>query len=77
MGPNSINPLSTPGMTAVESTPQKSAGTTAATTTSGVMIKYGDSIKSDRLQAGLQALQAAQARTASYIRTINPDIGTL
>ncbi len=81
MGPNSISSFSTPGALAIETGQPGPASTKAsatdATTSSGVKIKYGDAIKSDRLQAGLQALQAAQAKTGLFIRTINPDIGTM
>ena len=76
MGPNSINTSrSTASMGAMPaSTPTAAQG---ATPPSGLKINYGDSIKAERLQAGLRALQAAQAKTGSFIHTINPEIGKL
>jgi len=82
MGPNSINTFS--GTTAMGATPSSAPAqasgaqaATAATAANGLKIHYGDSIKADRLQAGLRGLQAAQAKTELYIRTINPELGKL
>ncbi len=83
MGPNSINTFSSTaalGATAAPaavSTPNAATAATAATAANGIKINYGDSIKADRLQAGLRGLQSAQAKTELFIRTINPDLGKL
>ncbi len=76
MGPNSINASrSAIAMGAIQESNPASAQVT--TTAGGLKINYGDSVKAERLQAGLRSLQAAQARTEGFIRTINPDLGTL
>ena len=77
MGPNSINTFSSSAATGAATTPAPAAASTAKTAANGLEIKYGDAIKADRLQAGLRGLQAAQAKTELYIRTINPELGKL
>lgn len=78
MGPNSINTFSSAaalGTTAAPAEASTAKVATAATAANNVKIYYGDSIKADRLQAGLRGLQAAQAKTELFIRTINPELG--
>ncbi len=80
MGPNSINTFSSTaalGATAAPVAASAPNAATAATAANGIKINYGDSIKAERLQAGLRGLQAAQAKTELFIRTINPDLGKL
>ncbi len=80
MGPNSINTFSSTaalGATAAPAAVSTPNAATAATAANGIKINYGDSIKADRLQAGLRGLQSAQAKTELFIRTINPDLGKL
>ena len=76
MGPNSINASRSAATMGPmpESSPATAQG---AATASGLKINYGDAVKAERLQAGLRALQAAQARTEGFIRTINPELGKL
>lgn len=77
MGPNSINTFSSTAALGATPAPAPADPAGAATAANGLKINYGDSIKADRLQAGLSGLQAAHAATELYIRTINPDLGKL
>lgn len=78
MGPNSINTFSSTAALGAAAAPAETSAAHAAkpaTSDGGIKIYYGDSIKADRLQAGLRGLQAAQAKTELFIRTINPELG--
>ncbi len=75
MGPNSIN--ASRSAATMGPMPASTPAAQAASTTGGLKINYGDPVKAERLQAGLRALQAAQARTEGFIRTINPELGML
>ena len=74
MGPNSINTFSSAPSLSPSPEPAQAGNIQSATAANGLKIHYGDSIKADRLQAGLRGLQAAQAKTERYIRTINPEL---
>ena len=77
MGPNSINTFSGAAAMAATAAATQTADTRPVAATSQMKILYGDSIKADRLQAGLRALQAIQVNTGSYISKINPELGKL
>ncbi len=80
MGPNSINTFSSTAALGAAAAPAAAStpnAATAATAANSLKINYGDSIKADRLQAGLRGLQAARAKTELFIRSINPELGKL
>lgn len=80
MGPNNINTFNSTAALGTAAAPAEASTATpatAATAVNSIKIHYGDSIKADRLQAGLRGLQAAQAKTELFIRSINPDLGKL
>lgn len=77
MGPNSINTFSSTAALGTTAAPAEASTPKTATAANNIKIHYGDSIKADRLQAGLRGLQAAQAKTELFIRTINPELGKL
>ncbi len=77
MGPNSINTFNNTAAMGTAAAPAEAGATKTTTLANGVKIHYGDSIKADRLQAGLRGLQAAQAKTELFIRSINPELGKL
>ena len=77
MGPNSIHSFNTGSAlgTGAATAAAPASGAAGPTANSGLKIHYGDSIKADRLQAGLRGLHAAQAKTELFIRSINPELG--
>ncbi len=77
MGPNSINTFNNTAAMGTTAAPAEVSAGKPPTSAGGIKIHYGDSIKADRLQAGLRGLQAAQAKTELFIRSINPELGKL
>ncbi len=77
MGPNSINTFSSAAAMAATTAVTQAVDTQPAAAAGQVKILYGDTVKADRLQAGLSALQAIQANTGRYISNINPELGKL